>query len=282
MSERVVLSSAPSKTPADACDCHMHVYAGSGPAPAPFPAPPGGIAEYLTVMRRLGLSRVVDVQSMLYANDNTIMLSAMGVLGDCSRDVIVDPRVTDEDLAALNRKGVRAFMVPGRTYAWTELPGLADRVAPFGWRLQVHMDGRDLEDMAPLLGRLPTPVIIDHVGKFLEPTPVGHPAVAALRRLVGGGRCWVKLSGMYETSKTGAPAYADVSALASGLISDAPERMVWSGNWPHPNLQPPADDYALLPHFTALAPDPSLQHRILVDNPAELYRFARKGEADGL
>jgi D-galactarolactone isomerase len=271
-----------SEMPPGACDCHMHVYDGPGFVPAPFAIPEANLVRYRGLMQRLGLSRVVVVQSMLYANDNRILLAAMDELGDCARGVVViDLDASDEEIAALDRKGVRgvrAFMLGGGPYAWHDLSVLTDRIAPFGWHLQVQMDGRELERASFVLSRLTVPIVIDHVGKFLEPVAVDHTGFVALRRLVASGQCWVKLSGMYETSKTGAPNYADVSALASVLIADAPHRLLWGSNWPHPNLQPPPDDFALLAHFASLVPDLAARRRILVDNPAELYRFPPVGE----
>jgi D-galactarolactone isomerase len=271
-----------SEMPPGACDCHMHVYDGPGIVPAPFAIPEANLIRYRALMQRLGLSRVVVVQSMLYANDNRILLSAMDELGDCARGVVViDPEASDEEIAALDRRGVRgvrAFMLGGGPYAWHDLPTLTERIAPFGWHLQVQMDGRELERASLALSRLPVPVVIDHVGKFLKPVAVDHAGFVALRGLVASGQCWVKLSGMYETSKTGAPDYADVSALASVLIADAPQRLLWGSNWPHPNLQPPPDDFALFAHFASLVPDLAARRRILVDNPAELYRFPPAGE----
>ena len=271
-----------SEMPAGACDCHMHVYGGPGIVPATFAIPEASLIRYRALMQRLRLSRVVVVQSMLYANDNRILLSAMDELGDCARGVVViDPEASDEEIAALDRRGVRrvrAFMLGGGPYAWHDLPTLTERIAPFGWHLQVQMDGRELERASLALSRLPVPVVIDHVGKFLKPVAVDHAGFVALRRLVASGQGWVKLSGMYETSMTGAPDYADVSALASVLIADAPQRMLRGSNWPHPNLQPPPDDFALFAHFASLVPDLAARRRILVDNPAELYRFPPAGE----
>ncbi len=85
----------------------------------------------------------------------------------------------------------------------------------------------------------------------------------------------MKLSGAYETSKTGAPAYEDVSRLARALVKHAPERMLWASNWPHPsapkdNVPDDADLLDLLPDW---APDEATRKKILVDNPAGLYGF---------
>ena len=160
-----------------------------------------------------------------------------------------------ESLADAGVRGLRAFMLPGGVYAWDELPALAERIAPLGWSLHVQLDGRELDRYAEVLAALEAPVVIDHVGKFLEPVDVDHPSLVALRRLVAKGRCWVKLSAAYETSRAAPPDYADVAALAAVLIVDAPERMLWDSNWPHPNLQPSPDDLDLLAQFFALVPD---------------------------
>jgi D-galactarolactone isomerase len=94
-------------------------------------------------------------------------------------------------------------------------------------------------------------------------------------RLLDTGRCWVKLSAPYETSRTGAPKYEDVSRLARALVKKAPERMLWASNWPHPSLpqeQRPADE-DLLDLLLDWAPDESARRKMLVDNPAQLYGF---------
>jgi D-galactarolactone isomerase len=118
--------------------------------------------------------------------------------------------------------------------------------------------------------------VIDHVGKFLEPVPPEHESFRALLRLLDTGRCWVKLSAPYEVSKTGAPKYEDVSRLAKTLVNQSPERMLWASNWPHPGAPKNAmpDDANLLDLPLEWAPGGSTRKKILVDDPAELYKFA--------
>jgi D-galactarolactone isomerase len=93
--------------------------------------------------------------------------------------------------------------------------------------------------------------------------------------LLDTGRCWIKLAAPYETSKTGAPRYEDVSRLARALVADAPERILWASNWPHPSEPKEAkpDDKVLLELLLDWAPDDATRRKILVDNPAELYGF---------
>jgi D-galactarolactone isomerase len=120
-------------------------------------------------------------------------------------------------------------MLKGGYLSWDDVDAIAARVEPHGWHVQVQLDGRDLPLHESRLSRLPVDVVIDHNGKFLEPVPTTHPAFAVLRKLLDSGKCWVKLSAPYETSKSGPPRYADVSALARA--SRRSPACVWATNW---------------------------------------------------
>ena len=270
------------KAPPGVCDCHIHIYGSRADYPlaptCPFPPPSASLEAYRKVMTRLGLDRAVVVQPSAYGTDNRCTLDAMAALSDRARGVaVVDDRVSDRELAALTAAGVRGirfFMLPGGALPWQILEVMARRVAPFGWHVQLQLDGRELDSREEQLRRLPVPLVIDHNGKFLEPVAPEHPGFRTLLRLVDGGRCWVKVSAPYETSKTGAPLYEDVGALAKALIAAAPERMVWASNWPHPTAQDnPPDDAQLLDLLLHWTTNAATRKRILVDNPAELYGF---------
>src|SRR4029434_8503097 len=124
-----------------------------------------------------------------------------------------------------------------------------------------------------LLRDLPTEVVIDHNGKFIAPVPPAHPSFQALLRLLDSGRIWVKLSAPYETSKTGAPRYEDVSTLARALAKSHPERCVWASNWPHPGMNPTPSTAAILDLLLDWAPDAATQARVLAANLARLSGF---------
>ncbi len=100
-----------------------------------------------------------------------------------------------------------------------------------------------------------------------------HPGFQAILRLLEGGKTWFKLTGAYEVSKAGPPLYADVGALAKAAVKAAPERMIWASNWPHVSARDLPDDAAQLDLLLDWAPDAAVRKLILVDNPAQLYRF---------
>jgi len=267
--------------PPGACDCHMHVFDGPFPADTqvPFAAPRATVAQYREMQAALGLQRVVVVQANGYRFDNHHVLAALATLGDSARGiVVVPPGVAETELArltALGVRGVRLHMLPGGALQWPELAEMAARVQPFGWHVQVQFDGHTLPEHLAALQALPVDCVIDHLGKFLGEGPPAPdaPAFRALLRLLDGGRCWVKLSGPYDSSRRPAPDYDDVMPLARALATSHPERCVWASNWPHPMRDPRPSDAALLDLLGAWADDAATRQRILVDNPARLYGF---------
>ena len=227
--------------PKNACDCAIHVYdpAVGHVIGTTFPAPDWATVDaYRAVQSRFGTSRVVVVQPNAYGFDNVVTLSAVAAFGleDARAIATVPPGVADDDLERLSRGGAvgaRCHFLPGGLLSWADLEPLAPRIAPFGWHVQVQLDGRQLADYEAKLRDLPCPVMIDHIGKFLEPVAVDHAGVKALLRLLENGRCWLKLAAAYEVSRRGPPDYADVAAIARAAIAVAPERLVWGSNWPH-------------------------------------------------
>ncbi|HTO85439.1 MAG TPA: amidohydrolase family protein [Methylomirabilota bacterium] len=269
------------KAPPGACDTHMHFYDAKFPmAPTAFiRPPPASVADYRKMQQRLGLTRVVIVQPSTYGTDNRCTLEAMAALGDSARGVaVVDTSVSDDELTRLTKagiRGIRFLMLKGGALPWEILETMAARVHPFGWHVQLQLDGRELPEREAMIKRLPGTLVIDHVGKFLEPVTVDHPGFKVLQRLLDNGRTWMKLSAPYEVSKKGPPNYDDVGALAKAMVKQAPERMLWASNWPHPSAPKDdmPDDAVLLDTLLDWAPDEATRRRILADNPAKLYGF---------
>jgi D-galactarolactone isomerase len=263
---------------AGACDCHMHIW------DPRFPVSPDAhtltrkatVDDYRPVRDRLGLARVVVVQSTVYRTDNTCALDAMQQFGDSARGVAsVGPEVGDAELARLTAAGMRGLryvMLPGRPMAWETLPVMAPRIAQFGWNINLQLPGEELAGRAALLADLACDLVIDHIGRFTAPFDANAPGVRALHRLLDAGRCWVKLSAPYHGSKSGPPHYEDNGALARELVKRWPERMLFATNWPHPSVKGGApDDLELCRLLWEWAPDAKTRRRIFVDNPAALY-----------
>ena len=269
------------KAPPNACDCHMHIYDTRFPvAPnAKLRPPNASVDAYRQLQKRIGVTRNVVVTPSTYGTDNSCTLDAMAKLGATARGVaVVNTSVGDAELKRLNDLGVRGVrfnLVQSGATTVEMLEPLSKRVNDLGWHVQIHMLGDRIVETADLLQRLPSPIVFDHMARLPEPAGVDHPAFALVLKLIEKGRTWVKLSGAYADSRTGPPAYADVSKVARAYVKASPERMVWGSDWPHPTEKADAkpDDAVLFDLLADWAPDETMRNRILVDNPATLYRF---------
>lgn len=266
--------------PPGACDTHMHFYDARYPtAPTALGTQPDAAPEaYRAMQRRLGLSRVVVVQPSAYGADNRVTMAGVAAFGEAARAVVVVARDAPDAelrrLAAAGAVGLRFFLMGGAYYAWPDLERMAARAADHGWHLQLQFDGRTIPDYEARIRALPCEFVIDHNARFVEPVPTDHPSFKALLRLLDTGRCWMKCSGMYDTSRLGPPLYPDVAPIARAIIAHRPDRCVWASNWPHPGRDPKPDDAMLLDTLLDYAPDDATRRALLVDNPARLYRFA--------
>jgi D-galactarolactone isomerase len=268
------------RMPKGACDTHIHFYDEKVPgAPGTFLPGHFPVEDYQKLQKRLGLERVIVVQPNAYRDDNRVTVDSIRKLGAGAKGVaVVKADVSDAELERLTKGGmcaVRIMTLHGGMLGFDVMDAVVARVHPFGWHTNIQLDGRELPKYEAQIKRLPGKFVIDHTGKFLEPVAVDSAPFRSLLNLVDTGRCWIKLSAPYETSKTGAPKYEDVSRLAKALVKKAPERMLWASNWPHPSARKPAppSDEDLLDLLLSWAPVENDRKRILVDNPAQLYGF---------
>lgn len=235
-------------------------------------------ADFRRMLGALGLQRAVLVHPTTYGTDNRLLLDVLRENPDYRGIAVVDASVTDAQLEALDRagvKGIRITAVSAGGVPLAQLDALCARIAPLRWHLQLFMQADRMLEMAPRLPGLPVPVVLDHFGGLTGAHAGGSRELDTLLGLLGTGRIWVKLSAAYRVSLEGPP-YRDVLPLARAMIDKAPDRLVWGSDWPHPNLRgkPMPNDGDLLGLLAAWAPDAGLRRRILADNPAALYGFS--------
>jgi predicted TIM-barrel fold metal-dependent hydrolase len=122
------------------------------------------------------------------------------------------------------------------------------------------------------VANLPVPIVFDHMGGVPAGTDRNDHILKGILNLLEKGRSWVKLTG-YRNSIAGHP-YADVKPLAQAFVEAVSDRCVWGSDWPHTNISGyMPDDGDLLDLLADWVPNAETRKRILVDNPARLYRF---------
>ena len=268
--------------PAGAVDAHCHVF---GPADR-FPYAPerkytpcdAPRAKLFELRDHLGFARNVIVQASCHGRDNAALVDALESAGDLARGVaVVGSDVAQDELERMNEAGVRAvrFNFVRRLVDATPREvflGIAERVARLGWHVVVYFEAPDLEDLVPFLRRLPTTVVVDHMGR---------PDVAAgvdderfqrfIEFLAENENVWTKVSCPERLTLAGPP-YDDVVPFARTLVERFPRRVLWGTDWPHPNMKSHVpDEGVLVDVIPRVATDAGRRRALLVDNPMALY-----------
>jgi predicted TIM-barrel fold metal-dependent hydrolase len=271
------------KAPANATDCHHHIYDAKYPVDPKATLRPADalVDDYRALQKRIGTTRNVLVQPSTYGTDNRCHLDALAAFGPTARMVaVVNDSVSADELKRMHTLGVRGIRFnlaqAGATTA-EMLEPLSRRVNDLGWHIQINAPAARIMEIMPILERVPSPIVFDHLAHIPQPDGVNHPLFAKVRALIDKGRTWVKLSGAYADTKVGPPTYADSSAVARAYAKAAPERCVWGSDWPHPTEQQKQvpDDALLFDLLTDWVPDESVRRRVLVENPATLYDFPK-------
>src|SRR5262245_26729930 len=272
------------KAPAQATDCHHHIYDAKYPVDPKATLRPADatVDDYRALQKRIGTTRNVLVQPSTYGTDNRCHLDALAAFGPTARMVaVVNDSVSTEELKrmhALGVRGIRFNLAQAGATTPEMMEPLSRRINDLGWHIQINAPATKIIEIMPILERVPSPIVFDHLAHIPQPEGVNHSLYAKVRALMDRGRTWVKLSGAYADTKVGPPTYADSSAVARAYAKAAPERCVWGSDWPHPSEQAKQqvpDDALLFDVLSDWVPDEKVRHRILVENPVTLYDFPK-------
>ncbi|RMB80235.1 amidohydrolase family protein [Streptomyces shenzhenensis] len=277
------------RLPPGTVDTHCHVF---GPqAVFPFAAErrytpcDGGKEDLFALRDHLGVARNVIVQATCHGADNSAMVDAVRAAGGRARGVAtVRPDVGEAELRALDEAGVRGVrfnfvrrLVDASPAA--DLAAIARKIAPLGWHIVLYFESVDLPELAGFFASLPTPLVVDHMGRPDVTRPVDGPEFTRFLRFVEDNDVWVKVSCPERLSVTGPAAldgerhaYTDVVPFARRVVREFPDRVLWGTDWPHPNLTGHMpDDGLLVDHLPHVAVTAEQRTKLLVTNPMSLY-----------
>jgi 2-pyrone-4,6-dicarboxylate lactonase len=267
--------------PAGAVDAHCHVF---GPM-AQFPFSPkakyqpedAGPKALFALRDHLGFSRNVIVQASCHGTDNAATLDAIARSNGTARGVaVVDPAISEADLAALHEGGIRGIRFNFLKRLVDDAPKdrfleVARRL-PAGWHVVIYFEADILEELRPFMDAIPVPLVIDHMGRpDVTQGPDGADMKAFRKLLDSREDIWFKATCPDRLDAAGAPWDAFAEAVAP-LVADYPTRALWGTDWPHPNMQHAIpDDGHLVDMIPRIARTAELQRLLLVDNPVQLY-----------
>lgn len=268
--------------PKGAVDAHCHIFGPSEVfpyAPERKYTPCGASKEQLFALRdHLGFERNVIVQATCHGSDNRALVDGCRAAGGKARGIAsVKADVSMDALREMDEAGVRGVRfnfvkrlvdsTPKETFLT-----IAEKIAKLDWHIVVYFEAQDLEELIPFLHQLPTPIVVDHMGRPDVEKGVEHPDFRRFMDLMAEmDRMWVKATCPERLTKQGPP-YDDVVPFGQALVEAFPDRVLWGTDWPHPNMKSHMpDDGALVDFIPRIARTEELQKKLLVDNPMRLY-----------
>lgn len=277
--------------PPKSCDCQFHIYEDPKkyPPSASSPYPPISNATFgdaLKMHRALGFERGVIVHSTVYHTDHRLLLDTLEGLDPATRKnyratSIIDDSISDRELERLNAAGVCAARLNiakmfGQTPSKEAAQRTIDRIRGFGWHVRVHVRGNDLLEYSEVLRSIKDiPMVIDHLGHVDLSKGVDQAVCRWILDVLKNDNWWMMVSNGNRDSKMDR-GWDDAIPFGKAYISAAPDRIIWSTDWPHPmwtkRMMNDAEEVELLYRYADN--DRDLLQKILVKNPARLHGFS--------
>src|ERR1019366_8486193 len=288
--------------PQGAIDAHMHVIGPFDQFPLsaraqyrPFAASWQEQKEILC--DKLGFWGYVVVQATCHGTDNSVVVDALGHMeGRAAGVVSVDEDVTAEELKRLHAAGVRgvrfAFLphIESETTPPDVIRRIAEKIQPLGWHTDLYFLPQTWEVMEPLIKSLPTPVLIDHMGRPDVSIPVEKNEYFQKLIALGGSRddIYWKLTSPAPCTRSARPEdWGVVLPFAHALLEHFPGNVISGTDRPRPNMNtvivtgrgdPPnkmPNDGDIANHWIwpVAHRGKAILRRILVENPRKLYQF---------
>lgn len=275
--------------PPMSCDCQFHIYGDPSRYPpsaaATYPPIAATFEDAVAMHQALGFGRGVIVHSSIYGSDHRLLLDTLENLEPALRGryratSIIDDSVSDQELARLDAAGVCAARLNiakmfGVTPSQNETRRTIDRIRELGWHVRVHVRGNDLLEFSDVLKSVHRiPMVIDHLGHVDLSKGLEQPACRWILDVLQRDNWWMMVSNGNRDSSMES-GWGDAVPVGRAYIAAAPDRMIWSTDWPHPmwtkRMMNDAEEVELL--YRYVDNDAALLQKILVDNPARLHGF---------
>src|SRR5215468_4291704 len=288
--------------PEGAIDAHMHVIGPFdryplSPKTKYEPLPATWEEQKEVLLDKMGFWGFVVVQATCHGTDNDVVLDALEHMdGRAAGVASVNEDVTVDEMRRLHAAGVRgvrfAFLphIASETTPADVIRRIAEKIQPFGWHTDLYFLPDAFSVMEPLIKALPTPVLIDHMGRPDVNVPVEKNDYFQRLLDLGSRRkdIYWKVTSPNRYTRSARPEDWDiVLPFAHELLLHFPGNVISGTDRPHPNMNtvvvkgrdnppnkmPNDGDLANFWIWPSVHKDPSLLREVLVVNPQKLYRF---------
>jgi predicted TIM-barrel fold metal-dependent hydrolase len=229
----------------------------------------------------MGIDRAVIAHVSAHGADMRVTLDALQALGNRARATItLLPETTESELDRLHDlgvRGVRLSKIFGLDVTKASIQRVADRIAPLGWHISIWPASlEELRNIEAAVRAVSADIVLDHLaGNAWKPElGIEQEGFALLRGLLGSGRVWLKLSGMYRASSSPFP-WPELVPFGRKLVEAHADRLLWASDWPHVGVWTGniPHSHELIDWLPMIGCDAGTLEQILVRNPSRLFGF---------
>ena len=135
----------------------------------------------------------------------------------------------------------------------------------------MHAAGNEWLELFPLLDEVAIPIVVDHFGHLDLRQGIDQPVLQQFLARLRGENWWIMISNgdRYSSMTEG---WDDVVPILAAITDAAPDRTIWSTDWPHLQYAKPMPrDLQLVELLYCATSDPVTRRKVLRDNPAALF-----------
>jgi len=215
-------------------DAHAHIFHRGMPLinnPRHRPTYDFTLEDYLQVLDANGVERAVIAAASPWGDCNDYTLEAVSKTPRLRGTVILDPGKT-YDLQAMQAQGIVGVRLP--FIGLVQLPDittveyreLLHRIAELNWHVHLHVEGRHIPALLPLLENAGPRIVIDHLGRPSPKEGRDSPAFKAIVQSVKKGHSWIKASCAYRIGSVAKQHF-------QGFLQElGPEHLFWASDCP--------------------------------------------------
>lgn len=259
-------------------DAHAHIFTRDMPLndnPRHRPAYDFTLQDYLTALDCHGVAFGVIAAASPWSDYNDYTIASVRGNPRLRGTVIVKPEVEKYILEMMKADGIVGVRLPFIGLAETpdltrfEYRRLLRRIADLDWHVHLHVEGRHLPALLPILENAGVKIVVDHLGRFAAGDGVDSEGFRALLGAIGRGRTWVKASGAYRIG----PGAGDI--LQALLERCGSERLLWASDCPFVGEEGKVSYGQTLDWLFERVPGEADRRRILSSNALAFYGFTR-------
>ena len=164
------------------------------------------VDDYRAFQKRIGTTpqRPRPAVDLRHRQPGTLdALAAFGPTARRSSSSTTPSRSELKRMHGLGVRGIRFNLAQAGATTAEMIEPLSKRVNDLGWHIQINAPAAKIMEIMPILERVPSPIVFDHLAHIPRARRGQPPALREGASADGQGRTWVKLSGPTPTPRSG-------------------------------------------------------------------------------